>query len=168
MNECFLTHANSKNEIRQSKQKKNVGSEAWVLKEVKRAVPNQNTILINIIWQYFIRYGKSTMKFKEQKTKLIWTIEKWKIITLPVIHYKIIKIACTKYLKTRRWDCYFHILNMVCNLHITHLYVNKSILNSAKKNVYAHEACVLQLNDHCHDQKQWLKQNDNTLVTITR
>ena len=25
--------------------------------------PNQNTILINIINQYFIRYGKSTMKF---------------------------------------------------------------------------------------------------------
>ena len=25
--------------------------------------PNQNTILINIIWYYFARYGKNTMKF---------------------------------------------------------------------------------------------------------
>ena len=28
------------------------------------SLPNQNTIIINIIWYYFIRYGKSTMKFK--------------------------------------------------------------------------------------------------------
>ena len=26
-------------------------------------LPNQNTILMNIIWYYFTRYGKSTMKF---------------------------------------------------------------------------------------------------------
>ena len=25
--------------------------------------PNQNTIIINKIWKYFIRNGKSTMKF---------------------------------------------------------------------------------------------------------
>ena len=31
---------------------------------------NQNTILINIIWYYFKRYGKSTMKFNKQKNKM--------------------------------------------------------------------------------------------------
>ena len=33
--------------------------------------PNQNTIIINIICKYFIRHGKSTMKFNLQKIK--WT-----------------------------------------------------------------------------------------------
>ena len=33
--------------------------------------PNKNTIIINLICQYFIRYGKSTMKFNQQKIK--WT-----------------------------------------------------------------------------------------------
>ena len=32
--------------------------------------PNQNTIIINIILQYFIRYGKSAMTFNQQNTKL--------------------------------------------------------------------------------------------------
>ena len=27
------------------------------------SLPNQNTILINIKWYYFTRYGKNTMKF---------------------------------------------------------------------------------------------------------
>ena len=27
------------------------------------SLPNQNTILINIIWYFFIRYGKSIRKF---------------------------------------------------------------------------------------------------------
>ena len=27
------------------------------------SLPNQNTILINIKWYYFTRYGKDTMKF---------------------------------------------------------------------------------------------------------
>ena len=31
--------------------------------------PNQNTIIINIICQYFIRDGKSTMKFNLTKNK---------------------------------------------------------------------------------------------------
>ena len=33
------------------------------------SVPNQNTILINIILYYFTRYGKRTLKFNEQKSK---------------------------------------------------------------------------------------------------
>ena len=33
--------------------------------------PNQNTVLTNITWYYFIRNGKGTMKFNYQKTK--WT-----------------------------------------------------------------------------------------------
>ena len=33
--------------------------------------PNQNIIIINKIWQYFIRNGKRTMKLNQQKTK--WT-----------------------------------------------------------------------------------------------
>ena len=33
--------------------------------------PNQNTILINIIWYYFMRYAKIKIKFNEQKIK--WT-----------------------------------------------------------------------------------------------
>ena len=33
--------------------------------------PNHNTIIINIIWKYFIRYGKSTMKFNQHEIK--WT-----------------------------------------------------------------------------------------------
>ena len=32
--------------------------------------PNQNTIIINKMWQYFIINGKSTMKFIQQKSKL--------------------------------------------------------------------------------------------------
>ena len=35
------------------------------------SIPNQYTIIINIIWWYFIRYGKSIMKFNEQIIK--WT-----------------------------------------------------------------------------------------------
>ena len=31
----------------------------------------KNTILLNLKWYYFKRYGKNTMKFNEQKTK--WT-----------------------------------------------------------------------------------------------
>ena len=45
--------------------------------------PNQNTIIINIMWLYFIRNGKSTKKFNEEKIKWTWTIEKWKIIHPP-------------------------------------------------------------------------------------
>ena len=33
--------------------------------------PNQHTILTNMICQYIVRDGKSTMKFNQQKTK--WT-----------------------------------------------------------------------------------------------
>ena len=56
---------------------KMIRREAWVWKEIQRArkesspdgllLPNQNTILINTIWYYFRRYGKSTMKFNYQK-----------------------------------------------------------------------------------------------------
>ena len=46
--------------------------------------PNQSTIIINIICKYFVRDGKSTMKFNEQKTKWTLTIEKWQIIHPPL------------------------------------------------------------------------------------
>ena len=73
-----LAHGNSSNEIRQIKwQTKKVRREAWVWKEVKRGTkerspdglsqPNQNTILINIIWYSFKRYGKSTMDLNNRK-----------------------------------------------------------------------------------------------------
>ena len=35
------------------------------------SLPNQNTMLKNIMCYYFTKYVKSTMKFNEQKTK--WT-----------------------------------------------------------------------------------------------
>ena len=31
-----------------------------------QSLANQNTKIINIIWRYFIRYGKSTMKFNSK------------------------------------------------------------------------------------------------------
>ena len=34
------------------------------------SLPNQYIILINIIWYYFKTYGKSTMKFNQQKNKM--------------------------------------------------------------------------------------------------
>ena len=30
------------------------------------SLPNQNTILINIKWYYFTKYGKNTMKFNKK------------------------------------------------------------------------------------------------------
>ena len=35
------------------------------------SLPNQNTKIMNIICLYFIRYGKGSTKFNQQKTK--WT-----------------------------------------------------------------------------------------------
>ena len=67
------------------KQTKEVRRETWVWKKAKRARkkrspdglshPNQHTIIMNKIW-YFIRNGKSTMKFNWQKNKMDLNIRK--------------------------------------------------------------------------------------------
>ena len=49
----------------------------------ERVKTQSNTIMINITCWYYIRDGKSTMKFNEQKTKWTWTIENEKSSTLP-------------------------------------------------------------------------------------
>ena len=66
-----LAHGNSKNEIKQTEEE---GKEREVSMERSKAgtkekrspdglnYPNQNTIIITIICEYFIRYGKSIMK----------------------------------------------------------------------------------------------------------
>ena len=67
-----LADGKSKNEIRQTYRRR--GRKSGVSMERSKAdtkerslhslsLPNQNTILKNIIWYYFTRYGKSTMKF---------------------------------------------------------------------------------------------------------
>ena len=33
------------------------------------SLPDENTILMNIIWHYFTRFGKSTLQFNYQITK---------------------------------------------------------------------------------------------------
>ena len=73
MQECSqaLAHGNSKNEIRHTEEGKKRGVSTERSKagtKEKRSpgglnYPNKNTIIINIICYYFIRYGKSTMKF---------------------------------------------------------------------------------------------------------
>ena len=40
-------------------------------RKMKKSLSNLNTILINIIWYYFTRYGKGTIKFNLEKNK--WT-----------------------------------------------------------------------------------------------
>ena len=44
---------------------------------------NQNTVIINIICLYFVRDGKSTMKFNYQKTNGLKQSKKDKSSTLP-------------------------------------------------------------------------------------
>ena len=34
-----------------------------------QSLPNQNTIIINILWKYYIKYFKNTMKFNKQNIK---------------------------------------------------------------------------------------------------
>ena len=67
-----LTHGNSMNEKRQRTdedgKKRVVSMERGKAGTNKRSHdglshPKQNTIIINKIWQYFIKNGKSTMKF---------------------------------------------------------------------------------------------------------
>ena len=68
-----LEHGISKIEIRQRDREE--GKTRGVIQKRSKAgtkersndgqsLPNQNKILINIIWYYLTRYGKSTMKFK--------------------------------------------------------------------------------------------------------
>ena len=65
-----LAHGNSNNEIRQTDEEgRKIGVSTARSKEGTKersadclSLPNQNTVLINIIWYYFTRYGKSTMK----------------------------------------------------------------------------------------------------------
>ena len=75
-----LVHGNSKNEIRQRNRRR--GKKRGESMERSKArtknrspdilsLPSQNTILINIIWYYFKRYVKITIKFNNQKIK--WT-----------------------------------------------------------------------------------------------
>ena len=91
LQECFPKHSRMGTERNKTKrQTKTVRREALVWKEAKRARkktspdglshPNQNTIIINKIWYYFIRNGKSTMKFNWQK-KMDLNI--WKITNHP-------------------------------------------------------------------------------------
>ena len=71
MHGCFPKHSRMVT-ARIKYNKKTEGREARVWKELKRErkrrspdgllLPNQTTIIINIIW-FSIRYGKSTMKF---------------------------------------------------------------------------------------------------------
>ena len=67
-----LAQGKSKNEIR--KETDEDGKKRGVIMERSKAgtkerspdglsLPNQNTILINIMWYYVTRYGESTMKF---------------------------------------------------------------------------------------------------------
>ena len=72
-----LAHGNSKNEIRHTDEE---GKKRGVSMERSKAgtkerrpdglsLPNQNTILINIIWYYFPRFGKSTINSINKKEK---------------------------------------------------------------------------------------------------
>ena len=67
MHECFPKHlfmgtARMKEDNETDGKKRGVS-----MKKVRSpdslSLPNQNTILINIKWYYFTRYGKNTMKF---------------------------------------------------------------------------------------------------------
>ena len=75
MSECFPKHtgmgkAKKKYDIEIEKDKKRGVSMERITKAGTKekspdsqSLPNQNTILINIIYYYFPRYGKSTMEF---------------------------------------------------------------------------------------------------------
>ena len=72
-------HVNNKNEIRQINREEGIKERSAGMEKSKEGtkekksrrpiiIPNQNIIIIYIIWYYFIRYGKSTMKFKWTST----------------------------------------------------------------------------------------------------
>ena len=74
MDECFCKHSRMGTaKMKYSKQTDEEGKKRIVSMERCKAgvkernpdvlsLPNKNSILINIIWYYFTRYGKSTMK----------------------------------------------------------------------------------------------------------
>ena len=57
--ECNKTDEDGKRDV--SMEKSKAGTKERCLDGL--SLPNQNTILINIKWYYFTRYGKSTMEF---------------------------------------------------------------------------------------------------------
>ena len=48
-----------------------------------RVLPDLQSIAMLTMWYYFLRNGKSTIKFNWQKTKWTWIFKKWQIIHPP-------------------------------------------------------------------------------------